>query len=145
MYVNTQIWSLGYKYSFINSEKANLSFFINLYIMGFGAGVTSQKDNINKRYSVTAPLPSLGYQFKYEIFPKMRFGGYNSYFFLAIGENSGKINNFQLSMDYQFYKWFSLGASYSVFYLDITSESDNFEGNIHYEYKGPGVYANFKF
>jgi len=145
MYVNTQIWSLGYKYSFINTEKANLSFFINFYILGFGTGITSEQSGINERYSLTAPLPSIGYQFKYEIFPKVRFGGYNSIFFLTIGENSGKINNFLLSLDYRILKWLSVGATYSVFYLDINSESDNFEGNIHYEYKGPGVLAQFKF
>jgi hypothetical protein len=145
MYVNTQIWSLGYKYSFINDEKANLSFFINIYIMGFGSGIISEQSDIDKKYSLTAPLPSLGYQFKYEILPKVRFGGYNSYFFLTIGENSGKINNFVLSMDYRILKWASLGATYSVFYLDIDSESKYFQGNIHYEYKGPGVFAQFKF
>ena len=32
-FFNTQIWSVGYMYSFINSEKASLSVFVNFFIL----------------------------------------------------------------------------------------------------------------
>jgi hypothetical protein len=144
-FLNTQIWSAGYMYSFINDPNASLSFFFNLFILGVGTGVDVDSQNIRKRLEFTAPLPSFGYRFMYEILPKVRFGGSHSFFFLELGTFAGSISNFRLSADYRIFSWGSIGISYSTFDLDITSKAESFNGIIEYAYKGPGIYMQFIF
>lgn len=144
-FLNTNIWSIGYMYSFINSSKANLSFFVNFFIMSVGTGLDVDSQNVSKRLNFTAPLPSFGYKFNYEIVPKLRFGGSHSFFFLEVGDFGGRINNLRLTLDYRATKWLGAGISYAAFGLDIDSKSNNLNGNIGYYYSGPGLFLQFIF
>ena len=145
VFFNTQIWSFGYMYSFINKPDAELSFFANIFIMGVNTGLDVENRNIHDRFRITAPLPSIGYRFSYEILPKVRFGGTHTFFFLQIGDYGGTINNIKLNLDYRALKWLSAGASYSKFDLEIASEARVFKGLINYSYQGPGLYLMFLF
>ena len=145
VFFNTQIWSFGYMYSFINKPDAELSFFANMFILGVNTGLDVESRNIHDRFRITAPLPSIGYRFSYEILPKVRFGGTHTFFFLQIGDYGGTINNIKLNLDYRALKWLSAGASYSKFDLEIASEARVFKGFIKYAYQGPGLYLMFLF
>ena len=144
-FFNTQIWSFGYMYSFINKPDAELSFFANVFILGVNTGLDVENRDIHDRFGITAPLPSFGYRFSYEILPKVRFGGTHSLFFLQIGDYGGTINNVKLNLDYRALKWLSAGISYSKFNLDINAQKKNFKGNIKYAYEGPGLYLQVLF
>jgi hypothetical protein len=144
-FMNMEIWSVGYMYSFINDEKASLSAFINFFILRWSTGLDLDSRNISKRVRFTAPLPSFGYKFSYEIAPKLRFGATHSFFFLEIGGFKGNINNLKLSMDYEATSWLRAGVAYSVFLLDLSVNADKFTGDYNYGYQGPGVYAQFVF
>ena len=145
LFLNTQIWSFGYMYSFINKPDAELSFFANVFVLGLSTGMDIDNRDIHDRFRITAPLPSIGYRFSYEILPKVRFGGIHTFFLLQIGDYGGAINNVKLSLDYRALKWLSAGASYSKFNLDIDSEARAFKGAIKYAYQGPGIYLMFLF
>jgi hypothetical protein len=145
VFLNTQIWSVGYMYSFINKPHAEISFFANVFILGVKTGLDVERRDIHTRFSITAPLPSFGYRFSYEILPRVRFGGTHSLFFLQIGDLGGTINNFKLNLDYRAFKWLGAGISYSKFALDINSQGKRFKGTIEYDYEGPGLYLQFIF
>jgi len=145
LFLNTQIWSFGYMYSFINKPDAELSFFANVFVLGLSTGMDIDNRDIHDRFRITAPLPSIGYRFSYEILPKVRFGGIHTFFFLQIGDYGGAINNVKLSLDYRALKWLSAGASYSKFVLNIESEARAFKGSIQYAYQGPGLFLMFLF
>jgi len=145
LFLNTQIWSFGYMYSFINKPDAELSFFANVFVLGLSTGMDIDNRDIHDRFRITAPLPSIGYRFSYEILPKVRFGGIHTFFFLQIGDYGGAINNVKLSLDYRALKWLSAGVSYSKFDLNINSEARVFKGSINYAYKGPGLFLMFLF
>ena len=145
VFLNTQIWSVGYMYSFINKPNAEISFFANFFILGLYTGLDQEERDIHNHYRLTAPLPSFGYRFSYEILPKVRFGGTHSFFFLRIGDYSGSINNFKLNLDYRAVKWMSIGLSYTKFDLNVTSEAREFKGIIEYAYNGPGLFLQFVF
>lgn len=145
LFFNTQIWSMGYMYSFVNKPHAELSFFANIFVLRARTGLDVNSIDVHHRFGVTAPLPSFGYRFSYEFLPKVRFGGTHSLFFLQIGNYGGKINNFKLNLDYRAFKWFSAGVSYSRFDLEINAEEKVFIGNIKYAYQGPGLYLQFLF
>lgn len=145
LFLDTQIWSLGYMYSFINKSHAELSFFANVFILGVHTGIDVESINVHESFRITAPLPSFGYRFSYEILPKLRFGGTHSYFFLSIGDYSGSIVNMKVNLDYRVAKWFSAGLSYSKFDLEIQSKANNFKGMIQYSYEGPGLFLQFIF
>ncbi len=144
-FVNTQIWSVGYMYSFINSKKANLSVFVNFFILGYKTGLDMDSQNISERNSFTAPLPSFGYKFNYEIAPKLRFSASHSFFFLKIGGFAGNINNLKLGLDYEVTSWLRAGLAYTVFVLDLSIDAPKFTGDYYYSYRGPGVYLQFIF
>ncbi len=144
-FFNTQIWSVGYMYSFINSEKANLSAFINFFILGFNSGIDIDSRNISERVNFTAPLPSFGYKFNYEIAPKLRFAVSHSFFFLEIGGFAGNINNLRLSLDYEVTSWMRAGLAYSSFILDLSVDAPKLTGDFYIGYRGPAVYMQFVF
>lgn len=144
-FLNTQIWSLGYMYSFVNKPHAELSFFVNVFILGVHTGLDVEKINVHENFRITAPLPSFGYRFSYEILPKVRFGGSHSYFFLSLGDYSGSINNMRIHFDYRATKWLSTGISYSKFDLEVESTARDFKGMIRYSYDGPGLFLQFMF
>lgn len=145
LYLNTSIWSLGYMYSFVNKPDAELSFFANIFLLGVSTGLDIENRNIHDRFNITAPLPSFGYRFNYEILKKVRFGATHSLFILNLGDYGGTINNIRLNLDYQAFKWLSAGVSYSSFDLEINARSKNFKGLMKYSYQGPGLYLMFKF
>ena len=145
LFLDTQIWSVGYMYSFINKPNAEISFFVNIYVLGLYTGLDIENQDIHSRFRLTAPFPSFGYRFNYEILPKVRFGGIHSYFYLRIGEYSGSINNYKLSLDYRVVDWLGIGFSYSRFDLNIASEARTFKGVVNYDYEGPGLYLQFVF
>ena len=145
VFLNTQIWSVGYMYSFINKPHAEISFFANVFVLGVKTGLDVEKRDIHTRFGITAPLPSFGYRFSYEILPRVRFGGTHSFFFLQIGDNGGTISNFKLNLDYRAFKWLGAGISYSRFALDLNSQGKQFKGTIEYDYDGPGLFLHFMF
>lgn len=145
IYFNTDIFSVGYMYSFINSKKASLSFFVNIYVLRVATGIDIDKQNISKKYSFTAPLPSLGYHFKYEIIKNIRFGASQSIFFIEVPGFTGFILNSRLSMDYTLFDWLALGVGFNYFNLEIETESNHFSGTIEYKFSGPSIYAQFIF
>jgi hypothetical protein len=145
LFLNTQIWSVGYMYSFINQPNAEISFFANIFVLGLYTGLDLEKQDIRSRFRLTAPFPSFGYRFSYEILPKVRFGGSHSFFFLKIGDYGGSINNMKLSLDYRVVNWVSIGFSYSKFDLNVSSEARTFKGVVEYDYEGPGLYLQFVF
>jgi len=145
LFLNTRIWSVGYMYSFINKPDAELSFFANIFVLSVNTGLDVENRNIRERFNITAPLPSFGYRFSYEILPKVRFGATHSLFFLQIGDYGGTINNVKLNLDYRALKWLSAGVSYSKFDLDINAQKKEFKGNINYGYEGPGLYLQVLF
>jgi len=91
LFINTQILSFGYMYSFINKPDAEISFFVNIFVLGLSTGLDIDNRDIHDRFRITAPLPSIGYRFSYEILPKVRFGGSHTFFFLEIGDYGGAI------------------------------------------------------
>ena len=123
----------------------NYLFFANIFLLGVKTGLDIESRNISNRFSITAPLPSFGYRFSYEILPKVRFGGTHSLFFLEIGNYGGTINNIKLNLDYRALKWLSTGVSYSKFDLNINAQGKDFKGYIKYAYDGPGLYLQFMF
>ena len=145
LYFNTDIWSVGYRYSLINSKIADLSFFFNIYIMKVGMGIDVDKENIIRNYSFTMPLPSFGFQFSYELAPKFYFGVTMSYFVLNLNDFGGSINNTRITFDYELLKWMHLGLGYSYFELSINTLEPNFRADIKYGYSGPSIFAKFTF
>jgi hypothetical protein len=145
LYFNTAIWSVGYRYSFINSKRANLDFFFNIYVLRIATGIDLDKENIIRNYSFTAPLPSLGYHFSYDMSKRFRFIASASFFFLELNDFGGFINNSRLSIDYKALNWLKAGLGFNYFNLQVNTSESTFKTDIEYSYYGPVVYAVFDF
>lgn len=145
LYFNTAIWSVGYRYSFINSKRANLSFFFNIYVLRIATGLDYDKENIIRNYAFTAPLPSLGYQFSYDMSEKFRFTASTSFFFLELNDFGGFINNSRLSVDYKAFDWLKAGLGFNYFNLQVKTSESAFKTDIEYSYYGPALYTVFVF
>jgi hypothetical protein len=145
IYFNTDIWSIGYRYSLINSSKSALSFFFNIYILGIATGIDIDKTNVVENYSFTAPLPSFGYQFSHELFKNASFNASMSFFILELNDFGGFINNTRLSFDYRLAKWIDVGLGYNYFNLKVNTSQPDFKIDFGYSYNGPNIIAQFKF
>lgn len=145
LYFNTDIFSIGYMYSFINNKKANLSFFANIFVLKVGTGIDIDKENVSEKYSFTAPLPSIGYYFNYEIAKNFQFVASQSFFFLELDGFGGFINNARLSIDYKVAKWARIGFGLNYYNLEVKASSNNYNLNIEYNFSGPQLYTQFTF
>ena len=145
IYFDTDIWSIGYRYSLINSVKSDLSFFFNIYVLGVATGIDIDKTNVVENYSFTAPLPSFGYHFSHELFKNCSFNASMSFFILELQDFGGFINNTRLSIDYRVAKWIDLGVGYNYFNLRVNTTQPDFKTEIGYGYNGPSVLAQFNF
>lgn len=145
IYFNTDIWSVGYRYTLINAVKADLSFFFNIFFLRVGTGIDIDKENITKDYAFTAPLPSFGYNFSYEMAKNLYFGASMSFFILELGDFGGFINNTNLSVYYETTKWLKLGLGINYFNLQVNTSEARFKTDIEYSYFGPNIFTGFVF
>ena len=145
IYFNTDIWSIGYRYSLIRAEKADLSFFFNIYILRVETGIDIDKENIIRDYAFTAPLPSFGYKFSYEMTKNLYFGASLSLFLLELGDFGGFINDSNLLLYYETTNWLKIGAGINYFVLQVNTSEAKFKTDFKYSYFGPSIFASFSF
>jgi hypothetical protein len=100
-----------------------------------------------------APLPTIGLYGFYAFSPRWLMQGRVDYFALEYQEYSGSLLNFNVGLEYQLAKHFSLGAGYRYVDLEFTAEktlsvgdlSDDFSGEFEYHYSGPTLYMSFSY
>ena len=144
-YFNTNVYSLGYMYDIFDDDRSRLGLFANFYILTVASGISSNAEQLNENFTVTAPLPNFGAQAYYEINDWFGVSGLFSLFFLSVGDYAGSIHTLGGQMDFYLLRWLEAGLGYYLFDINLEVSKTQFTGLFDYLYKGPYLSLGFRF
>jgi hypothetical protein len=136
-FFNATLFGAKYRYSIFNGETVEAGFSVGLSFLDvkLGAEVTLLNQSSSDEYSDLLFLPVLGFYNRINVVDNLIFRSNVDMFALNIKRYDGVLLDFGISVEYQFYKLFSVGVSYNVFSLDINYNT-NRTGKIIYAHKG---------
>ena len=146
-----EIFPINYSYSFIKRENMEFSGTVGLhwYRANFKVGGSASLGKLDLDNEVTAkadiPLPLIGLAFKYNFTKRWTAGIHAEAFALSIGDYSGSIVNLSPRTEYWFFNHFGAGLALNYFRLDVEAKSDDWLGELKYEYWGPQIYITARF
>jgi len=136
-FFNATLFGGKYRYSIFNGESVEAGFSAGLSFLdiGVGAEVALQNQSASDEYNDLLFLPVLGFYNRVSIIENLIFRSNVDMFALDIGKYDGVLFDFGVSLEYLFYKLFSVGISYNVFSLNINYNTSQ-TGKILYSHKG---------
>ena len=147
----------SYAYSFLQSEKWELSASLGLYYLDTtitlsgNASVSIGEDEwsgtiqVTEEESIGLPIPLLGLVAEYHITPKWRTRMGARYFTLSFDDWSGHMLEATAALEFLFHKNFGIGTGYT--YLDVEVERDRESkiSDLTYIYGGVQIYGIWYF
>jgi hypothetical protein len=128
-----KLYRLFYDYSFYQSEKVDLAGSVGLYVAGVraafdgnltctggptcGPGTTLAAGASTEE--LTIPLPSLGFQLKYNILPRLQVQLRFDWFYLEVADVKGAMTEMYLGAEYRLFKHFAIGAAFDRLSIDV--------------------------
>jgi hypothetical protein len=128
-----KLYRLFYDYSFYQSDKVDLAFSGGLYFanvkMSFdgtltcrggatcGPGTTLAAGGSTE--DLTVPLPSLGFQLKYYILPRLHIQLRFDWFYFEVADVKGAMTEMYLGAEYRLFKHFAIGAAFDRLTIDV--------------------------
>jgi hypothetical protein len=140
----TKVTRLGYRFSFLNNEKHELSGAVGLHVtdLKVGLNVVGEESDFN---DVTAPLPTLGGAWKYHFNENWAFHIRGEWLDLKIDEYKGSLTSGLAEVEWYPWRNFGFGLGYYIWDLDVSATDNNLTGTVEYEYKGPKLNLNLRF
>jgi len=140
----TQVTRLGYRLSFLNNAKHELSGSVGLHVtdLTVGLNVVGQEEEFN---DVTAPLPTLGGAWRYHFNDNWAFHIRGEWLDLKIDEYKGSLTSGLAEVEWYPWRNFGFGLGYYLWDLDVSATENNLTGTVDYQYKGPKLNLNLRF
>jgi hypothetical protein len=137
-----RLYRLFYNYSFYQSEKVDLAVSAGLYLANIkasfegnltcrsggstcGPGTTTAGGGSE---TVTAPLPSVGIQLKYNIIPRLQLQFRFDWFYLDVSNVKGEMTELYFGGEYRLFKHFAIGAAVDRLSIDVEYKPKNSGG-----------------
>ena len=146
---NTEIFQLGYKYSYFLDDRTDLNVGIGLFVMPIevsvkASGVGGVVENI------TTPLPYFSLGFEFSITPKLFLKQNLKMFYLEYDAFEGGVVNNTIAIEYNAWKNIGLGLALDSMRIKVSAEGDdypgtNFAGSIEYSVTGIMLYMKAMF
>jgi hypothetical protein len=133
--LETEIFKLGYLWSFYRSDKLELSVGGGLHTtrltVGLDASITNPPNSSVENVDSTLPLPVISFALNYQVTPK--FGWYvkAEAFALAFDNYSGSYRDSLVGAEYRFWRQVGLGAAISFNSLNL--QEDDAEAKLRYQ------------
>ena len=133
---STEVGRLAYRFSFINSERMELSAALGLHITDLEVGlkVVGTVEELN---SVTAPLPTLGGAWKYHFNDYLTFHLRGEWLDIKVDDINGALTAGRVELTWYPVRNFGFGLGYHVWDLDVSASAGDLTGIIDYRYDGP--------
>jgi hypothetical protein len=103
----------------------------NIAFLNFSLQAQELGETISEEQDVWAPIPAIGLHGSYTLFRNFYVHGKAGYFYYGISDNL-KFDNWSLDihLNYYFYKFLGVGATYEYNRAKINGELDDFSGEI---------------
>lgn len=147
------IYQLGYEYAFQQSPTHELTASAGLHVTDIRAALAASatvdasaqgalRSDIGK---ATAPLPVLGVAGLWSLPGDFWLNARGEYFYLALGDYEGRIQNYRVAVTWQPRTWLGLGLSYDYSSLKVDIDRTAFTGKLDWTYRGPMLFYNASF
>jgi hypothetical protein len=141
-FFDTETIRVSYGYSFYNVSKAEIGINAGLHITTFDLGIkcntcTSAESLDSER--ITAPLPVLGFHFRYQISRRWSFAGYVQHFLIEVGDFDGSLTDTRISFSHHTFKNIGFGFGWNRIETDL--DIDNSEYLMAVDHKLDGIQA----
>jgi hypothetical protein len=128
-FFDTRTIRVSYGYSFYNVPKAELGFNAGLHVTTFDLGsncisCTTAETLDSER--ITAPLPVLGFHFRYQISRRWKFSGYTQHFLLEVGVFDGSLTDTRISFSHHTFKNVGFGFGWNRIQTDLDIDTSHY-------------------
>ena len=148
----TQLFRLGYAYSFFNDGQKEAGLNAGLHVAKFNFDFTARGTinsiagsvDVNKQ-DLTLPLPNFGLHGVYAFNENIALNARTNAFYLSISDYTGYIIDIAADVVYSFNDSFGLAAGMSSLYYSFEADGGDFQGDMDHWLWGPRAYAYFSF
>lgn len=144
-YFNTQVLSIGYLLTLLETKKSFLGAYFNMYVIKVDAGVYSDVFHVNKSTGLFTPLPNFGILAIFQLKKWIALSGGVGIFFLNVDGMNGSFHDAHALIEFSPTKWLSLSFGYYLFDVDVGWPVGDFRAYAEYNFQGPSVGLNFRF
>ena len=143
---NFKIYKAAYTYTLVHNSKSELGLSAGLFVQDynislFDLGTSGAKEEAN----VTAPLPVAGLRGAWHLTDKWWLRGSVELFALDYDAYSGRLTDIIVSIEHNTFDNVGFGIGYNNTSFKITSDQDNFLGEVKLSYGGVLVYTKIHF
>jgi hypothetical protein len=137
--IELSLYRLFYNWSFYRNGKTELKLSPGIYVADFegvfiGSAVIDeddinpigQSDNVDE--DLSAPLPTIGLEMEYQIYPRLKANFRTDFFYVDVGEVDGYMAEFNIKLEYRVFKHFAVGAGAGHLLFDLEYKDGNPKG-----------------
>ena len=134
----TNLFKLAYGYTFNRGARHEFTGLIGAHVLSFEASIKSNASTREPRFSVTAPLPAIGFAWTAHWSERFTTSVSLQYFGVSLddGKYSGHFTDGLISAQYRFGRHWGLGAGYNRFELSTELNNDNQRLTVEHKYNG---------
>jgi len=152
-HLNTDIYKINYVYSFYHSQELEAGIDMGLHITKIDIGFSGSyevdgniSDATAESVKTTAPLPVIGFRFKYNISPALSVLYATDFFFITYEKITGAMTDTLVSIDYRITDHLGAGIGFNSTRMRLKDETeDDKEIYIQHDVAGGLVYATLTF
>ena len=144
---------LDYGYSFYKNEKVELTLLVGLHMTSYDLGVSTDTGDKSK-INTTAPLPVIGFAWRYNIMPQWSVGSKVQYFAMSLDFDSadsiitgfqGYVADTMVDTEYMFTPNFGAGLALNSIKSDLGISTGKIDWKVKNEVLGVNMYLSMHF
>jgi len=142
----TNIYKISYGYTFHRGQKHEFTGLIGAHVMSLETSLTAANIGRAERFDVTAPLPAFGIGWTAHWTRRFETRAIVQYFGISYEDKiEGKFVDVLLAAEYRLSKYFSVGAGYNYFDLNVDAHRGPLTLSVSDSYDGFLVYLGVHF
>lgn len=149
-FFNTQIARFSYGYAFISKPKIEAGVLIGAHFLISDVGLRLESNFIEDReiknnFDFVAPLPDIGLWGNFGIAKRMELFANANYFYIQVGDYTGSIISYSLSLSYNVYRNLDVELGYTGLNFEVDVEKQRLDGALKWGYNGPSLKLAYSF
>lgn len=149
-FFNTQIARFSYGYAFISKPKIEAGVLIGAHFLISDVGLRLesnfiQDSEIKDNFDFVAPLPDIGLWGNFGIAKRMELFANANYFYIQVGDYTGSIISYSLSLSYNVYRNLDVELGYTGLNFEVDVEKQRLDGVLKWGYNGPSLKVAYSF
>lgn len=139
------IYKLAYTWSFLQRDQNYLGLTAGLYVADIGTRLAAESIGAVSGSGLTAPLPVIGLQGRYDLTSRWSCRGSAEIFAIDYSDYSGSLYDLYAGLDYRLGRHWAIGAGYNLSKINAGVTADRFNGDLDWRYGGGLLFVKLDF